>query len=140
MNRFEWFADKILHKVQDLFTGGWCSSGIRTLVQCVHDNENRKLPWEFEHLLKTSRKGGITGLFGAITARSKQVMENIPATVTVVSQLKEKGRQQAADIALEGILKVKVIPRDQSRPGLSHDLDVFDNSRTYQQYKFPLME
>jgi hypothetical protein len=48
------------------------------------------LSWEFEHLFKTPCKGVITGLFGVITACDKQVMKNIPATVTVVSQLKEK--------------------------------------------------
>ena len=63
-------------------------------------------------------------------------MKNVPATVAVVSQLEEKRRQQATDMALGGILKVEVVVRDQSRPGLSRVLDVFDNGRAYQWYKF----
>ena len=132
--------DKTLDEVQHLFAGGWCSSGIWTLIQCVQDNENWKLSREFEHLFKTFREGGNTGLFGAITACGEQVIKNIPATVRVVSQLKEKRRQQAADIPLGSIFKVKVIPRDQGRTGLSHVLDVFDNSGTYCRYKFPLIK
>jgi hypothetical protein len=52
--------------------------------------------------------------------------------------LEEKGCQQAADVAFEGILKIKVKIPDQCRFGLSHDLDVLDNSGAYPKYEFSI--
>jgi hypothetical protein len=67
-------------------------------------------------------------------------MKNIPATFRVVSQLEEKGGQQAADIALGSILEVKIVIRDQSRPKLLYVLDVFNTSGAYRWYQFLLIE
>jgi hypothetical protein len=67
-------------------------------------------------------------------------MKNIPATVRVVTELEEKGCQQAADVAFEGILEIKVKVRDQCRFGLSHDLDVLNNSGAYPKYEFSIQK
>jgi hypothetical protein len=58
-------------------------------------------------------------------------MKSIPTTVRVVTKLEEKGRQQAADVTLGGILKVKVIVRDQCRLVLSHVINIFNDSGAY---------
>ena len=63
-------------------------------------------------------------------------MEDIPATSRVVNELEEKGCQEAADTTLEGILKVKIVVRDQQRSGLSHILDVFYNGGADTKYEF----
>jgi hypothetical protein len=133
-------SDKILHKIQYLFTGGWSSSGIRTLVQGVHDDENRKLSWGFEHPFKASCKSCIAGLFRAIMVPGVQRKKNILATIAIVSELDEKRPQQAADIVFRGSLKGEVIVRDQGGSGLSHVLDVFDNSRACRRYESPITE
>jgi hypothetical protein len=67
-------------------------------------------------------------------------MENIPTTVRVVTELEEKGCQQAADIALGSILEVKVVVCDQCRPDFSHISDVLDNSGAYQKYEFSIRD
>ena len=72
--------------------------------------------------------------------RGVQFVKNIPAIVGVVTKLEEKGCQQAADMALGSILGVKVVVCDPCRTGLSHVLDVLDNSRAYQKYKYPITE
>ena len=67
-------------------------------------------------------------------------MKNIPATVRVVTELEEKGRQQAADVAFEGILEIKVKVSDQCRLGLSRGLDVLNNSGAYPIYEFSIQK
>jgi hypothetical protein len=67
-------------------------------------------------------------------------MKNIPATVRLVTKLEEEGRQQAADIALGGILEIKIIVCDQGRFGISRIFDVLDNGGAYQGYEFPILK
>jgi hypothetical protein len=73
-------------------------------------------------------------------ARGVQFMKNIPATVRVVTELEDKGCQQATDVAFEGILKIKVKVRNQRQFGLSHDLDVLNNSGAYPKYEFSIQK
>jgi hypothetical protein len=49
-------------------------------------------------LYTTSGKGDIAGLLRALMARGVQVIKNIPASIIIVTELEEKGCQQAADI------------------------------------------
>ena len=42
-------------------------------------------------------------------------MKDIPKRITVVAELGDKGSQQAMDMALGGVLEVKVMIRDQGR-------------------------
>src|ERR1019366_5006522 len=72
--------------------------------------------------------------------RGVQVIKNIPATVRIATELEEKGCQQAVDIALGSILEVKIVVCDQCRPGLSHVLNVLNNSGAYQKYEFPITD
>ena len=67
-------------------------------------------------------------------------MKNIPATVGIVTELEEKGCQQAADIAFRSIFEIKVVVCDQCWTGPSRVLDVLNNSRAYQKYKYPITE
>jgi hypothetical protein len=67
-------------------------------------------------------------------------MKNVPATARVVTELEEEGRQQAPNDTFGGILKVEVVVCDQCGQGVSHVLDVLDNSGAYQQYGFPITE
>jgi hypothetical protein len=55
-------------------------------------------------------------------------MKDIPAKIRIITELEEKGCQQAADIALGSVLEIKVIERDQCRPCLLHVLDILNNS------------
>jgi hypothetical protein len=48
--------------------------------------------------------------------------------------LHEERGQQAANITLGNVLKIKIIIGNQGRRGLSHMLDVFDDGRANQQY------
>jgi|SRR6266850_3108013 len=49
------------------------------------------------------------------------------------TKLEEKGRQYTTDVALGGILKIKVIIGNQCGLGLSHALQVLDDGRAYRQ-------
>jgi hypothetical protein len=66
-------------------------------------------------------------------------MKNAPATVGLDTELGEKGRQQAAEVAFKGILEIEIIVRDQARLGVLHVFDVLDNGGAYQQYEFPIL-
>jgi len=65
-------------------------------------------------------------------------MKNIPTTVRVVTELEDKGCQEAADITLGDILEVKVIVCDQCRLVLSHVLNVLNDSGADRKYGFPV--
>ena len=65
-------------------------------------------------------------------------MKNIPTTVRVVTELEEKGRQEAADFTLGGILKVEVIVRDQRRLVLSHVINILNDSGADKKYEFSI--
>jgi hypothetical protein len=67
-------------------------------------------------------------------------MKNIPATVGLVTELEKNGGQQAADVALGGILEIEIIVRDQGRLGILQFFDVLDNGGAYQQYEFPILK
>jgi hypothetical protein len=106
-----WIAgpDKILHKVQDLVASGWGSSGIRTLIQSVHDDENWRLFWEFDHGFETFYEIVVAGSFGTTAALVVQLTKNIPARIRVVTELEENGGQQATDMALRDVFIVEIM-------------------------------
>jgi hypothetical protein len=106
-------SGQILHKTKDLFSSRWGPSVIRAFIECVHDDVNRDLSWEFEHRFETLCKCGLAGLFGAITTIRVESRKDSPAIVRVVTKLSEKGRQQATNVALGDILEIEVIVCDQ---------------------------
>jgi len=119
--------DQIVHKAQHVLACGWDSGGTRALVQGINDDENRILAWESDHGLETFREVGIARPCGTFAARFVQLMKDIPATSRVVTELEEKGHQEAADMALGGVVKIKVVVGDQGRLLFCQVLDVFDN-------------
>jgi hypothetical protein len=39
-------ANKILDKIEDLFSWGWHAGTVRTLIKCVHDEITSDLKWK----------------------------------------------------------------------------------------------
>jgi hypothetical protein len=74
-------------------------------------------------------------LFGAIAARGVQFIRT-SQQVKVVTELEEKGCQQAADIALGNILEVKVVVCDQCWSGLRMFLMSSIIAELYPKYKY----
>jgi hypothetical protein len=56
-------------------------------------------------------------------------MENTPARLGFVSELLEKGSEEASDVTLGSIPKIEVIECNQGGPILSHTRHVLDDSR-----------
>jgi hypothetical protein len=54
-------------------------------------------------------------------------MKDIPAAIRGMAKLEEKGRQQATDMMLGGVLEVEVMICDQGRRLFSRCLNIFDN-------------
>jgi len=63
--------------------------------------------------------------------RGIQFMKSVPATGRGITELEEKGGQQAVDIPLGGVLEVKIVISDQGSCPVSYILDVFDDGRAY---------
>ena len=68
----------------------------------------------------------------------KQLMKDILATtpIGVVTELEEKRRQQAAEIALGLIVGIEVIISNKGRPIFSHVLDILNDGRADQQREY----
>jgi len=60
--------DKVLHKVENLFTSGWSADVIWTFIQSVDNDIDWDLSWAIEHGFETLYECRITRVFLAISA------------------------------------------------------------------------
>lgn len=67
-------------------------------------------------------------------------MKNMLEGIAVVTELEEKGCQQAVDMALRGVFEVKLMISDLRRSPFKSFLDILDNSRTNLQYEYLMIE
>ena len=103
----------------------------------VLQHKKAELPRPSTEIVDAQAAFSVSGSLVTSMTRGVQLIKDFPAMFGIVAKLTEKGRQQATDIPLRGILEVKVVIRDQRRPGLNHALDIFNNGGADAQYQFP---
>jgi len=102
-----------LDKRKDLFTRGWDSRPVRTLVKRIQDNVNGSWIGNREHILKTSYHYTIAGLLRTIVVCRIKAGEDVATRMGLSRKLDEERGEEVATVLFVKVPEVEIEVRHQ---------------------------
>src|SRR6266851_1294062 len=127
--------DKFLNEIQHLFSCRRCPGDIRTLVETVDNDINRALSLQAQHALDAFGKLDTIRFPCAVSVLGIQLREGVVTRIRFGGKLGKEGGEEAIEILLLHIPKIKIIKGHCGQSSRTQVFDVLYDRRTNREYE-----